>query len=404
MTAALTSPAPGIGALGTDGPDYVVFGTVPWDAPWLTEHNIASALGAHRRVLYVEPPVSVLSPVRYGLGAGSIGAMRSVLTKRLRREERVHVLRPLTAPPREHPRVRAATAPVVRRQIGSAARQLGMREPVVIAARSILAYLGAAGERACVYIAKDLVEAGAALIGKDAALLAAEQLAMCRRAELVLAVTLNLQSTLGDRGIQAVHLPHGFHSELAHRYDSANLPAEYEALQGPRLGYTGRIDARLDFEAIAQLADRYPGGSVILIGPVSPRLPGSALAPLRARPNVHLLGERSRDELPAYVSHLDCCLMPYREDEWLRHGSPLKLWDYLYAGPPLVGTGCTSLRDVPLVRYASPAGRLADAVEEALRENGRGRSERRAFALANTWDQRAATLDALVRARVSLET
>jgi teichuronic acid biosynthesis glycosyltransferase TuaH len=404
----VTVPVPGPTPIATGqrvlddaGPDYVVFGTVPWDSPWLTEHNLASALAARRRVLYVEPPVSVLSPFRYSVRRGSFEELRRLLGKRLRATDRLHVLRPFTAPPREHPHVRAAAAPVVRQQIRRAVRQLGMRDPVVVAARSVLPYLGAAGEQGCVYIAKDLVEAGAALIGKDAALLAAEQLEICCRADLVLAVTRSLQSTLRDRGIESVHFPHGFHAELAGRYDAARPPAAYDALPGPRLGYAGRIDGRLDFEALAELADRFRDGSIVLIGPVSPRLPAAALAPLRSRSNVHLLGTRTRDDLPAYLSHLDCCLMPYREGEWGRHGSPLKLWDYLYAGPPVVGTGYSTLRDIPLVRYASPSGRLADAVEDALRENERGSAERRAFAMANTWDERAATLDELVHAHIS---
>jgi glycosyltransferase involved in cell wall biosynthesis len=267
---------------------------------------------------------------------------------------------------------------------------------VVVAARAVLDLLGAARESLRVYLVKDLAEAGAAMLGKDAAVVARQMAEMCARADLVVAVTPALRDTLAERGVRSELLPHGFHSELAPVYDGASRPAEYEALPSPRLGYTGRIDARLDFEALELLADRFAHGSVVLVGPVSPLLADEAFDRLARRHNVHLLGARPREELPGYARHLDCCLMPYRDDEWLRHGSPLKLWDYLYAGPPLVGSGCAALRDYPLVSFAESPGDLPELVERALRDGAAERAERRAFALANTWDRRAEQLGEIV--------
>jgi hypothetical protein len=216
-------------------------------------------------------------------------------------------------------------------------------------------------------------------------------------------VTPALRDTLASRGVAAEVLPHGFHAELAPLYDSATAPPEYAALPSPRLGYTGRIDARLDFDAVEGLSGRFPTGSVILVGPVSPLLERDALDRLARLPNVHLLGVKARQDLPGYVRHLDCCLMPYRDDEWLRHGSPLKLWDYLYAGPPVVGSGCAALRDYSLVSFAESPGQLPDLVERALHEGAAERAERRALALANTWDHRAVELAELVTRALASE-
>jgi glycosyltransferase involved in cell wall biosynthesis len=270
----------------------------------------------------------------------------------------------------------------------------------VLAFRSVIELLGAAGERACVYVVKDFVEAGGTLLGRETSAIAAEERRMCEGVDLVCVVTKRLQETLAERGVEAALLHHGFHADLAPLYDAAERPPAYERLGRPLLGYAGRIDGRLDFAALAALADRYPKGSVVMIGPVSPRLPRSQLQPLIERANVHLFGARGREELPAYLRYLDCCLMPYRDDEWTRHGSPLKLWDALYAGPPVVGSGCVVLADHPFVHYASPPGRLPDVVAEALRENGERRDLRRAYALANSWDLRAAELDGLLARRL----
>jgi glycosyltransferase involved in cell wall biosynthesis len=385
-------------ARGRDS-DYVFFGTAAWDSPWLTEHNLAHALAARgRRVLFVEPPITPLTPIRHGLRRETLALTRRLLRGGVRRSGRIHVLQPLTLPPIESARARRLAVPFVRSQIRRAVRRAGLQEPVVVAARWIVPFRGAAGERATVYLVKDLVEAGAALIGREASAIARDERQMLEQADLVCAVTPRLCATLAAAGIEAELLPHGFHAELAPLYDAAERPAELEGLGKPVLGYAGRIDGRLDFDALGALADHYRDGSVVLIGPVSPRLPRQALEQFARRPNVHLLGSRSREALPSYLSHLDCCLMPYREDEWGAHGSPLKLWDYLYAGPPVVGSGYAALADQPLVHYASPPSRLPETVADALAENGSRRDLRRAQALENSWVRRAEALEDLVRA------
>jgi teichuronic acid biosynthesis glycosyltransferase TuaH len=381
--------------------DYVVYGTVAWDRPWLTEHNLANALSRGHRVLFVEPPMTPLTPVRYGLSARSPAAVaRVVFSRRLRKAgPNLHVLRLVALPPLEHPKARERSVPLLRGQVRRAVGRLGLAEPVAVSARSVLPLRGAAGERLMTYLVKDLVEAGGHLLGKDPRVLGSDQMRMCASADLVCAVTRELQQTLAGRGVEATLLPHGFHSELAPAYESA-APADLSALPGPRLGYAGNIDARLDFGALAALADAHPGGSVVLIGPVSPRLDRAELDELSARPNVHLLGPRARGELPAYLAHLDCGLLPYRDDEWLRHGAPLKLWDYLYAGPPIAGCGCAALRDFPAIAFAPEPARLPEAVDRAVRDGTSQRAERRRLALANTWEDRAALLDELVSERV----
>ena len=136
----------------------------------------------------------------------------------------------------------------------------------------------------------------------------------------------------------------------------------------------------------------------MFVGHVSPRLPARAARLLESLPNVHVLGPVDRKGLPPYISHLDVALLPYLEDEWGAYGSPLKIWDYLYAGPPIVGSGYLELQDFPppLIRFNSGVPAFIASVEEALAEDGAGRSIRRKYALENTWDDRARQLDRVV--------
>ena len=190
-------------------------------------------------------------------------------------------------------------------------------------------------------------------------------------------------------------MPFGFPADLADAYDEAVEPSEYRALPRPLLGYTGGIDDRLDFELLVALADRFGGGSVVLVGHPSPRLSEAARDALASRPNIHVLGPRGRESLPAYVRYLDVALLPYRDTLFTRHQSPMKVWEYFYAGPPVVGVASPELRfyPEPLVGYAENAAAVPALVQQALEHPGAGAEERRRFALANTWDDRAAQIE-----------
>jgi hypothetical protein len=236
------------------------------------------------------------------------------------------------------------------------------------------------------------------LLGRGEAELLATLRADLAAADVVLVPSQALVDRLAREGVAAELMHHGFHADLAPLYDEARTPPELDALPRPRLGYAGRIDGRLDFGALAGLARAMPEASLVLVGPVMPRLDRSALAGLEELPNVHFLGPRDRRELPAHLTALDCVLLPYASSEWALHGSPLKLWDALYAGPPIVGSGYVALREFPppLVHFVEPGGDLAAAVAAALAEPAATRERRRAMASANTWEDRAKTVDGLV--------
>jgi glycosyltransferase involved in cell wall biosynthesis len=375
--------------------DYLLHASVPWDYSWMVEQNLAHALAANHALLYVDPPMSPLTRFRYG---GRSTNAPHLSERRVRRAGRLQVVRPLSLPPLEHPLSRRVSRPLVCRQIRRAAREAGLDRPVVVSARWTAAAAGAVDQALRVHLVMDWQEAGAELLGRSREELQAETDAACRSADVICATSRRIVEGLAERGHEASLLRHGFPAELAQAYERP-APQDYATLGRPLMGYTGSIDGRLDFELIERLAAAYPEGSVVLVGPVSPRLTASDRARLSSRPNIHVLGPRAREELPAYVAHLDCALLPYRATEWLRYGSPVKMWEYFYAGPPIVGSGCLELKDYPppLVRFAAGHEQFIAAVAEP----DDGREKRREYALANTWDHRAAELDRLVAAKLT---
>ena len=112
------------------------------------------------------------------------------------------------------------------------------------------------------------------------------------------------------------------------------IPLDQAAIPGPRLGYCGVIDERLDRDLLASLADARPDWQIVMVGPVVKVLP----ADLPRRANIHYLGMKRYEELPAYLSGWDVALMPFAINEATRFISPTKTPEYLAAGLPVVTT------------------------------------------------------------------
>ena len=110
------------------------------------------------------------------------------------------------------------------------------------------------------------------------------------------------------------------------------------------MGVVGMHDSRLDVEALEAIATADPSWQVVLIGPVKPGQVDEQR--LRRLPNVHLLGEKPRPELPAYLKGMACALIPYKANELTRNIFPLKLFEYLAAGVPVVAGGLPELQSL----------------------------------------------------------
>lgn len=172
-----------------------------------------------------------------------------------------------------------------------------------------------------------------------------------------------------------------------HNRDHADPPDQAD-IPSPRLGYFGVIDERMDLELIAGIADARPDWHIVMVGPVVKIDP----AHLPERANIHYLGSKAYQDLPAYIAGWDVALMPFAHNASTRFISPTKTPEYLAAGKPVVST---SIRDV--VRPYGELGlvAIADSVDEFVAaiagELGRGDRDRwlaevDAFLAGNSWD------------------
>lgn len=173
---------------------------------------------------------------------------------------------------------------------------------------------------------------------------------------------------------------------------AAPEPDDLAPIPRPRIGYCGIVKDQLDWPLISSLVAAFPRCAFVFVGPINPSHPETVRAAreLSQRGNVHFLGGKSVAELARYPQHFDLCIMPYKIDGYTRYINPLKFYEYLAGGRPIVSSRIESLIEFAgyLALCETPAEWRA-AIDKSLgREaNAPGESARRkALAAQYDWD------------------
>jgi UDP-galactopyranose mutase len=181
-------------------------------------------------------------------------------------------------------------------------------------------------------------------------------------------------------------------------------PADQAEIPRPRLGFYGVIDERMDFALLSGVAGARPDWQIVVVGPSVPKFEPEALA---REPNIHYLGGKSYDELPAYLAGWDVALLPFALNEATRFVSPTKIPEYLAAGKPVVSTPITDVKrpygELGLVRIADTVAEFVAATAETLADSQGERLERVDALLAEqswdrTWERMGELVDSVVSA------
>jgi len=123
-----------------------------------------------------------------------------------------------------------------------------------------------------------------------------------------------------------------------------DLPADLAVIPSPRIGFMGAVSSyKLDFGLIAALARAHPQWQFVFIGPTGEGEPQTDTTLLIQQPNVHLLGSRPYDHLPYYCAGFDCGWLPLRLSPYTQAMFPMKFFEYLAAGLPVVATAIDAL-------------------------------------------------------------
>ncbi|HPU35822.1 MAG TPA: glycosyltransferase, partial [Bacillota bacterium] len=152
----------------------------------------------------------------------------------------------------------------------------------------------------------------------------------------------------------------------------------------------------LDQDLLAAAARAHPDWTLVLIGPVD-----TETSTLAGFPNIHLLGHRDYQLLPSYLKGFDAAVIPFRVNELTRGVNPVKLYEYLAAGKPVVSSDLPEVRAFgEMVALARTPEEFVQKLEEELRGDSPGKvSARLEMAVRHSWKARASTVEELIKVR-----
>ncbi len=376
--------------------DIICFSTCSWDVPnWTNKQHIMSRLAKRHRVLYVSPHPW---PLRHGSGI-----LRAVMPN-------VHETHTgFLLPGSRFRPVRKFSdmiSPAILRRV---MKHVGFSRPLVwvyrIEAVEMLDRIGPTGP-----VLYDCVDPYAAMpdYSGPRALRAKElERRLMARADQTVVTSRALYEDNRDiaRRIALVHNV-GDYEHFAKASGSLPVPGFMRSLSRPVITFTGAVsDYKLDFQMILDMARSHPDWSVLLIGPVGEGDSSTDVSELARQPNIHLAGPKPYAELPACLAASDVCMIPYRLNDYTRGCFPLKFFEYMATGKPVVITALPALADfahlAETVRHGDLAGAVSRAIEEDTPEKRNARIE---AARCNTWETRIDGILRLLRELPGMET
>jgi GT2 family glycosyltransferase/glycosyltransferase involved in cell wall biosynthesis len=163
------------------------------------------------------------------------------------------------------------------------------------------------------------------------------------------------------------------------------------------LGYYGAIAHWMDMDLLDKIANHFPHCTLLLVGAnecgARQRLAGHA--------NVVFTGEVQYETLPHYLYSMDVCLLPFLVTPLTLATNPVKIYEYLAAGKPVVATDLPEMAQFgELVRTAGNHSEFLAQIEATLNtaSTEKQATARQAFASENTWRHRVEALTAAMAA------
>jgi len=395
MLATLPSSVPSRPA-ALEGAPIISFAVDQWTDVPRCRHHVMSRLAGQNRVIFATSPWYIRDALRHRRGHAGLHRISSNL----------YTYRPPRWLPYSYrfPRLDRCSLQVRCRLLARTARGLGMERPILyIWHPSFADVVGQFDERLVVYHCYDEY---AAFGGTDRAAVDEAEGRLLRAADLVLTVSEGLQARKRVHNGNTHLVRNGVDYRLFASAQDPRTPIaeELRAIRKPLIGCVTRIVPEyFDAALLRQIFTARSDWSFVVVGPRCAESP--ELSALEALPNVHMVGRRELTELPSYVKAFDVCLIPYVLTENKRLADPLKLYEYLAAGKPVVSkpiAGVTALGGADVVTVASTAAEWIEAIDDGIHDDSEERiATRQAVASRNTWDDRVALISDLMARALS---
>jgi len=335
-----------------------------WDFLWTRKQRFMNSLSRPEygnKILYVEPTFSVkeklLDP---GVKNKGIAQIKKI-------NENLSVLTPpLWVPFGRFEAIRKLNHRQSLRSIQKWQRNLGLQHPMLWTYRPDTAsLLGAFSEKFVVY---DCVDEHSAYPGRDKRLVQQQEDVLVSRADCVFVSARGLYERRKRLNPDTFFIPNGVDfPHLRKAQDPATeIPEFLKSLKRPILGFVGGIADWIDLDLVRYIARARPDYSIVLVGPVTRHID---LKPFHSLPNVFFPGPKDRMEIPAYLKGFDVCLNIFKLNELSQTVNPLKVYEYLAAGRPVVSVNMPEIHHFKdIIWIARDEEEFVDGIDRALKD------------------------------------
>jgi glycosyltransferase involved in cell wall biosynthesis len=373
--------------------DIVCFSTADWDTPLPTnQHHLMKRLGEANRVLYIETVGTRLPTAHPRDVQRLLRRFINGLKGARRAHERVWVLSPLVIPWFSSRAAIRVSCWLVEGRLWKCARQLGFDNPILwIYNPYAIHFIGRLPRSLLVYHCVDdlSIVPGA----QSHALRKAETL-LLENADLVFATSPALFEHCKRSNPSTYYQPNVADYSHFHRAAEESCPVAppMVAIPKPRIVFAGNLAPhKINLDLIGFICRTRPDWNVILIGPQWEAMPAEEMRLLRTLPNLHFLGYVPYEDLPSHLKGADVLILPYRINGVMETVFPLKFFEFLATGKPVVSTPVPALKEfAEVVPMASSPEAFLKAIGESIgAKNSEEMQEKRmALARTNTWQHR----------------
>ena len=381
--------------------DFVVLATADWDHPLWTnkQHTALTLAAAGHRVLYVES--LGIRPPRVGASDRTriVRRLRRMLQLPCQRQERLWVWSPPVLPGGHSGRALRFNRRLLRGGLELVCRWLGFTNPILWTYNPLTSlYLDPEGFAGSIYHCVDRIQDQP---GMPVARIEASEEALSKGVDVVFVTSPHLQVShrrWNPRTLLFGNVADHSHFSRARLGDTAGplrCPEQLQRIDRPRLIFMGAIDAyKLDLGMLLQLARRNATWRFVLIGPVGECDPSTDVSGLLACPNVEFVGPVAYGDLPSWLAHGDVALLPLQLNGYTRHMFPMKFFEYLSSGLPVVATEIPALEAHADVAWLCPPAveMFERAIEAALAGAGPSLQQRLERAETQTYEARTASM------------
>lgn len=235
--------------------------------------------------------------------------------------------------------------------------------------------------------------------------LAARERKLCENADLVFTTAPALYERKRVYNPTGTHYVHnvGDAEHFKRALESGTeVPEDAAKLPKPVITFIGAVsNYKLNIDWLLKLARERPHYQLALIGPIGVSDPSTNVSALRGLPNVHVLGTRSYAELPGYLKGCDVAVIPYRLNQYTESVFPIKFFEYLATGKPVVVSRLPALSGfLDSVLVSDDEDSFVSQCDRALASGAEGREKRIALAEANSWSKRVSDLMQLIEEKL----